>query len=172
MDFIYVFLVPLQLNQMWLLHFTWCNSSISVFILEVLSLNFRLQAILMRIVSFLISLFKCTPSIWPCQHLYLLTIHEQLQSHLSWHNTFNWNSVFLFLWGASCCVTLSHFPNIPAITTETLVTISQSNHNMFRPLQAIFRWNTISLTLFEVLSMLQWIRCSLIVTYWCESSNI
>jgi hypothetical protein len=48
------------------------------------------------------------------------------------------------LWDASCCVILSHFPNIPAIATETLVTLFQSIHNMFRPLRAIFRWNTIS----------------------------
>jgi hypothetical protein len=29
----------------------------------------------------------------------------------------------LYLWGASCCVILSHFPNIPAIATEILVTL-------------------------------------------------
>jgi hypothetical protein len=62
----------------------------------------------------------------------------------------------------------SHFPDIPAIATETLVTLFQSIHGMFRPLQ----YNTIALTLFEVLLILQRIRCSLIVTYWCESSNI
>jgi hypothetical protein len=91
----------------------------------------------------------------------------KLEINSAWE-TIRENIKIVFLWGASCCIILSNFPNIPAIATETLVTLFQSIHNMFRPLQV----NTISLTLFEVLSMLQRICCSLIVTYWCESSNI
>jgi hypothetical protein len=49
----------------------------------------------------------------------------------------------LFLWDASCFVILSHSPNILAIATEALVTLFRSIHNMFRPLRAIFKWNTI-----------------------------
>jgi hypothetical protein len=41
----------------------------------------------------------------------------------------------------------SHFLGIPAIATETLVTLFLVFHNMFRPLRAILRGNTTSISL-------------------------
>jgi hypothetical protein len=57
-----------------------------------------------------------------------------------------------------------HFINIPAIAIYNFCYfIFSLFHNMFQPLRAIFRLNTTSFTFFEVPSITQRIRCSLIV---------
>jgi hypothetical protein len=51
---------------------------------------------------------------------------------------------FLFLWGASCCITYMYTYQI--YTSQLIISISfiLSIHYMFRPLRAILKWTTTS----------------------------
>jgi hypothetical protein len=55
-------------------------------------------------------------------------------------------SYILALWGASCCVMYTHIFQIHARNHnwQFIGVIFLLVHNMFRPLRAIFRWNTIT----------------------------
>jgi NADH:ubiquinone oxidoreductase subunit 5 (subunit L)/multisubunit Na+/H+ antiporter MnhA subunit len=77
----------------------------------------------------------------------------------------------LSLWGVSCCVILSHFPNIHAIATEILVSLFRFfSQHVSVPTGHLQVTYNITYTI-EVPSLLQRIRCSLIV-YLCGVSPL